>query len=315
MTVHEGPRGRNVANRGSRQTVTNQRFDFRVTGLPYAFGRRFAERCPQHPRVARHCPRLYIRNLNAIEPKTSTPRKTNTSIRDVGRFAQHEVYVDGTGIPNIFKKPAFTRGDLRANVGDSGARKGDHDAVGNDTALAIADAITHAGTIALGFKAGYFAGRPHGQLCGESGRHLVEPSGQMLRTGACDVIGLGRPLCGDPDGPRRELLTPGGGGATLPRYERELTPGVWWLRWLIAGVGKVSGFVQTVVGFSKQTWYYAQIFEMAEHGEPNVAHGCFAALKRNMQHEKKCARALVGVDCVGSEYHGYKGGISRESKL
>ena len=68
-----------------------------------------------------------------------------------------------------------------------------------------------------------------------------------------------------------------------------------------------------MVGFAKQCWYYAQLFEMAETGEPRPRHGCLAALVRNMQAEKRCARALVGIDCVGNEYKG--GGKAAKSKL
>ena len=49
-----------------------------------------------------------------------------------------------------------------------------------------------------------------------------------LSTGAADLIGIGRPLCGAPDA-CRELLA---GAEAIPRFERQLhlLPG--WLRWL-----------------------------------------------------------------------------------
>mgnify|MGYP000042830052 FL=1 len=56
---------------------------------------------------------------------------------------------------------------------------------------------------------------------------------QTLKSGAADVIGLGRPLCVMPDGPKRLL----GGMAILPKTETQLALLPEWLAGLRATIG------------------------------------------------------------------------------
>ncbi|MEX6725658.1 NADH:flavin oxidoreductase/NADH oxidase family protein [Parapedomonas caeni] len=102
-----------------------------------------------------------------------------------------------------------------------------------------------------------------------------------LATGAADLIGLGRPLCGMPDACNRLLA----GAADLPRYERQLhlLPG--WLRWLEA-----NGTVRSLAGFAVQYWYYAQLDHLGRTGAPRLSQGVFAAA---LQVEKHHARWLA----------------------
>lgn len=102
-----------------------------------------------------------------------------------------------------------------------------------------------------------------------------------LATGAADLIGLGRPLCGLPDACNHLLA----GAADLPRYERQLhlLPG--WLRWL-----EGNGTVRSLAGFAVQYWYYAQLDHLGRTGAPQLAQGVFAAA---LQVEKHHARWLA----------------------
>lgn len=90
-----------------------------------------------------------------------------------------------------------------------------------------------------------------------------------LTTGAADLIGIARPLCGAPDA-CNDLLS---GGAELPRYEKRifLLPG--WLRW--AERIRVIG---AIAGFSVQFWYYAQIDHMGRTGAPRLSQSPFSAM-------------------------------------
>ena len=82
---------------------------------------------------------------------------------------------------------------------------------------------------------------------------------EAVRDDRIAVIGLGRPLCGDPlctQGLLRE-------GADLPRFERQLgNPGHYF------GVDSPLKLVKTVASFAVMAWYYDQIVLMAD-GQPN----------------------------------------------
>lgn len=115
----------------------------------------------------------------------------------------------------------------------------------------------------------------------------------------CSLIGLGRPLCGDPDGPKKLLS---GSIESLPRYERHLRTFHWSLQWLFLLPLQLMHLVNIV---SQQAWYYRQIVSIAETGESDPSIGCFAAYLANTSHEQELARNLKGnVNCIGSVYKG-----------
>lgn len=107
-----------------------------------------------------------------------------------------------------------------------------------------------------------------------------------LETGAADLIGIGRPLCGAPDA-CRDLLAD---RADLPRFEtslRLLPPA---LRWL-----EKFDTVRTIAGFGVQMWYYAQIDAIGRTGRPDPRKSVFASLMQVQNHAKtwmKARRAL-----------------------
>jgi 2,4-dienoyl-CoA reductase-like NADH-dependent reductase (Old Yellow Enzyme family) len=98
-----------------------------------------------------------------------------------------------------------------------------------------------------------------------------------LATGAADLIGLGRPLCGAPDA-CNDLLA---GAAELPRYETQLALLPDWLRW-----AEGSKLVRTFSGFAVQFWYYAQLDHIGRTGAPRLSQSVFSALQQVEKHSR-----------------------------
>ena len=103
--------------------------------------------------------------------------------------------------------------------------------------------------------------------------------------GACDIVGLARPLCTDPDGPARLLADP---GAVLPAWEKQLR----------LGPGPFSpetggAFVKMLNGFGVQAWFCLQILNLAEGRQPELRLPVWKALWRYQQREGRMAKALL----------------------
>jgi 2,4-dienoyl-CoA reductase-like NADH-dependent reductase (Old Yellow Enzyme family) len=92
-----------------------------------------------------------------------------------------------------------------------------------------------------------------------------------LTTGAADLIGLARPLCGAPDACRALLA----GADAVPRYEAELSLLPRWLSWL-----RSIRLVDGIAGFAVQFWYYGQIDHIGRKGRPAPDLSVFAALRQ-----------------------------------
>ena len=84
-----------------------------------------------------------------------------------------------------------------------------------------------------------------------------EVMNHVLETGGADMIGLGRPLCVDADGPNRLL----NGEDELARYEDKLSLLPGWLMWLT----RVNA-VRTINSFATQFWFYEQIANIGRTG-------------------------------------------------
>jgi 2,4-dienoyl-CoA reductase-like NADH-dependent reductase (Old Yellow Enzyme family) len=111
---------------------------------------------------------------------------------------------------------------------------------------------------------------------------------QAVRQGAADVIGLGRPLCYFPEGPRRLL----GGMEMLPRKENELKlfpPSLQFLTRIKA--------LKAIDGFACQFWYYSQIYALGRTGRPAPDRTVFQAMREVEATQKrwmKERRAALG---------------------
>lgn len=103
--------------------------------------------------------------------------------------------------------------------------------------------------------------------------------------GDCDVIGLGRPLCTEPDLPRRLLDDP---ATVATRWEDQLvysrrgwrSPASPWLPLRVLNV------------LSSQGWYYQQIFRLADEGRPDHSLGLGSAALAYLTDEIRSARRL-----------------------
>ena len=93
---------------------------------------------------------------------------------------------------------------------------------------------------------------------------------QAIKSSAADIIGLGRPLCTMPDGPKRLL----GGMAMLPKTETQLKLIPDWLSFL----RKIT-MVRSIDGFAVQYWYYAQLYAIGRTGRSSPEQSVFAALR------------------------------------
>ena len=91
-----------------------------------------------------------------------------------------------------------------------------------------------------------------------------------LSSGAADLIGIGRPLCGDPDACNKLL----DGADEIARFENQLQLLPRWLRWL-EGIKAVKA----IAGFGVQYWYYAQLYALGQTGAPDLKKSVFSAMR------------------------------------
>ena len=105
-----------------------------------------------------------------------------------------------------------------------------------------------------------------------------------LASGACDIIGLARPMCIEPDAPARLLADP---SHQLPQFERTLRfgPGP------LSPSGKLP-IVKLLNGFGAQAWFCRQILTLAEGRAPDPALPVWKALWQHQQRETAMAKAL-----------------------
>jgi len=106
-----------------------------------------------------------------------------------------------------------------------------------------------------------------------------------IAEGDCDVIGLGRPLCTEPDLPRRLLA---GEAGEAMRWEESLRFAP--RGWLSPTSPLLAARVLNVLG--SQGWYYQQIFRLADTGAPDTGLGLLAAAWAYLRDEAAVARRL-----------------------
>lgn len=106
-----------------------------------------------------------------------------------------------------------------------------------------------------------------------------------LADGDCDVIGLGRPLCTEPDLPRRLLSGEAGAAVAWEDGLRFAARG-----WLSPASPLLPARVLNVL--ASQGWYYQQIFRIADTGAPDTSLGLGAAAGAYLADEFASARRL-----------------------
>ena len=106
-----------------------------------------------------------------------------------------------------------------------------------------------------------------------------------LGEGDCDMIGLGRPLCWQPDAPRRLLAREVEG---IERVEDRLK-----LRdqgWLSPTSPVVA--IKMLNTFGAMSWFYCQIFRLADGKPPEMNRGIASTLVEYLRDELATARRM-----------------------
>ena len=106
-----------------------------------------------------------------------------------------------------------------------------------------------------------------------------------LAEGDCDMIGLGRPLCWQPDFVRRLLAREVDGIERVEDRLRFRDRG-----WLSPTSPLMP--VKVLNTFGAQSWYYCQIFRLADGREPELGLGMLAALREYLSDEYAAARRM-----------------------
>ena len=101
---------------------------------------------------------------------------------------------------------------------------------------------------------------------------------QAIKSGATDIIGLGRPLCTLTDAPKRLL----GGMAIMPKTETQLALFPDWLSRL-----RKLKILRGIEGFAVQYWFYAQLYALGRTGRTNPGLSVFAAFREVESTHKK----------------------------
>jgi 2,4-dienoyl-CoA reductase-like NADH-dependent reductase (Old Yellow Enzyme family) len=108
--------------------------------------------------------------------------------------------------------------------------------------------------------------------------------GDGAGSGDCDVIGLGRPLCWMPDFPRKLLAREAQDIVDLDDRLRLRERG-----WL-SPQGR-SVMAKALNAFAAQSWYYCQLFRLAEGKPADVSRGVISTLREYLGAELKAAYA------------------------
>jgi 2,4-dienoyl-CoA reductase-like NADH-dependent reductase (Old Yellow Enzyme family) len=105
---------------------------------------------------------------------------------------------------------------------------------------------------------------------------------QTLAEGHCDLIGLGRPLCTEPDIARRLLS---GEAEATAQHEKRLRLGA--SKWL-SGASPIF-LVKLVNVLGAQGWYYIQLFRLADGKPADLRMGLLSSLLRYLWDEQATA--------------------------
>jgi 2,4-dienoyl-CoA reductase-like NADH-dependent reductase (Old Yellow Enzyme family) len=105
-----------------------------------------------------------------------------------------------------------------------------------------------------------------------------------LSSGACDVCGIARPLCVDPDAPNRLMS---GEVETVPSWEKMLRigPGIF-------GPASSIDLIKLLNGFGVMAFFYENIFRLADGLETKTKMAILPAFIKHQMREAKAAKAL-----------------------
>ncbi|MEL6370182.1 MAG: NADH:flavin oxidoreductase/NADH oxidase family protein [Pseudomonadota bacterium] len=106
-----------------------------------------------------------------------------------------------------------------------------------------------------------------------------------LTSGACSIVGIGRPFCVAPEAIETFLK---GELDTLPSPEKSLSigPGIF-------GRSSSLGIMKVINGFGAMAYFYQNIFRLADGLEPDLTMPILPALIRHQRHELAAAKALI----------------------
>ncbi len=105
-----------------------------------------------------------------------------------------------------------------------------------------------------------------------------------LASGACDLIGLARPMCLLPDLPAQLL---NGEIETAPSYEKVLRVGPGFF-----GPGSKNDVIRAVNGFATMAFFYQNLFLLADGREAKERMALLPAFIRQQRHELKASKRL-----------------------
>ena len=105
-----------------------------------------------------------------------------------------------------------------------------------------------------------------------------------VKSGACEIVGIGRPLCANPYA-IKEMFD--GKIEQLPIYEKTLSLGPW-----ILSPSSPFRLIQALNAFGAQAWFYQQIKRMGNNKLPDLNLGLFSAFRKDASEDKKAFKDL-----------------------
>ena len=100
-----------------------------------------------------------------------------------------------------------------------------------------------------------------------------------VKSGACEIVGVGRPLCANPFA-IKEMFD--GKIEQLPIYEKTLSLGPW-----IFSPSSPFRLIQALNAFGAQAWFYQQIKRMGDNKLPDLSLGLFSAFRKDTSEDKE----------------------------
>ena len=102
---------------------------------------------------------------------------------------------------------------------------------------------------------------------------------RAVKSGACEIVGVGRPLCANPFA-IKEMFD--GKIEQLPIYEKTLSLGPW-----IFSPSSPFRLIQALNAFGAQAWFYQQIKRMGDNKLPDLSLGLFSAFRKDTNEDKE----------------------------